>query len=447
MASTDSSSGEITSSFVNISDVFTQYAEIPSNGFNLLYKAQRYGKWFVLKGLKPEFRNSAIHLQLLTKEFELGIQMSHPNIVQLFSKEVDPVVGECIVMEYVDGQTLSDFLKTKPNGNTREKIALQLLQAMAYYQSLKIIHRDLKPQNILITRNGNNVKIIDFGLSDTDDFAILKQPAGSPKYMAPEQAKDNVEIDARADLYAFSKILQTIFPSLPLAWRQVVRRCGQEKREKCPTNAEAVLQMLLRAKRSRILTGALLSLSLLAIALVVTFYVIKNQYVDRYVSEVGTTAANGPEGRLMPNDSVLATAGTVTVIHDTVVQYKEKAELTADMTAFLKQQSDNYWSAFNREYQKYENRINKLMNGEAGDIQEDMKIYNELWTLYSNLLQNSPSELENQVVPALKKKFSDAQYVESFEITTTFYKFSNHYHDQISQRLVEFNQAIQKYDK
>lgn len=447
MASTDSSSGEITSSFVNISDVFTQYAEIPSTGFNLLYKAQRYGKWFVLKGLKPEFRNSAIHLQLLTKEFELGIQMSHPNIVQLFSKEVDPVAGECIVMEYVDGQTLSDFLKTKPNGNTREKIALQLLQAMAYYQSLKIIHRDLKPQNILITRNGNNVKIIDFGLSDTDDFAILKQPAGSPKYMAPEQRDNQVEIDARADLYAFSKILQTIFPSMPLNWRRVVRRCGQIKREKRPTNAEAVLQMLLRVKRHRILSGALLALSLLAVVLVVTFYVFKNQYIDKFTSEAESSTVNGQDGRLSPNDSASAAMGSVTVIHDTIIQYKGKAELSAEMNAFLKRQSDNYWSAFDKEYQKYEERIDQLLNGKSGDRQEDTKMANELWALYENLLNGTTSEFENQVAPALKKKFPDAQYVESFEISSAFYQFSNLHHNQISQRLVEVNLAIKEYDQ
>ena len=53
-----SSSGEVTSSFENISDVFTTYAEISSSGFNRLYKAKRYGKWFVLKGLKPEFQRT-----------------------------------------------------------------------------------------------------------------------------------------------------------------------------------------------------------------------------------------------------------------------------------------------------------------------------------------------------------------------------------------------------
>lgn len=100
MSSQESStSGIVTSSFEKISDVFTSYAEIPSNGFNRLFKAQRYGKWFVLKGLKPEFQRKEVYASLLTKEFELGVQLDHPNIAHSFSKEHDPVVGPCIVME------------------------------------------------------------------------------------------------------------------------------------------------------------------------------------------------------------------------------------------------------------------------------------------------------------------------------------------------------------
>ena len=101
-----STSGEITSSFESISDVFTSYSELPSKGFNCLFKAQRYGKWFVLKGLKPEYQHKEVYTRLLTKEFELGVQMDHPNIARTFSTETDPVVGPCIVMEYVDGCTL-----------------------------------------------------------------------------------------------------------------------------------------------------------------------------------------------------------------------------------------------------------------------------------------------------------------------------------------------------
>ena len=241
-----SSSGEVTSSFENISDVFTAYAEIPSGGFNRLYKAKRYGKWFVLKGLKPEFQRKAVYNELLTKEFELGVQMDHPNIAHTFSFETDPVAGPCIVMEYVDGCTLKEFLAQSPSRAVRMKVAKEILSAMSYFHGKQIIHRDLKPDNILITHNGHNVKIIDFGLADTDYHGIFKQPAGSNKYAAPEQKSGGVPLDCRADLYAFGVILRQLFPH---GYRGVVRKCTQPDREKRFGNAEEILQRLQRSQR------------------------------------------------------------------------------------------------------------------------------------------------------------------------------------------------------
>ena len=240
-----SSSGEIISSFENISDVFTSYSEIPSRGFNRLYKAQRYGKWFVLKGLKPEFQHKELYRELLTKEFELGLRMDHPNIARIISKETDPVAGPCLVMEYVDGVTLKEFMTQRPSRKTRLKIVKELLDAMSYYHSLQIIHRDLKPDNILITRNGYNVKIIDFGLADSDWHGVFKQPTGSNKYAAPEQLSGNVPLDNRADLYAFGVILRQIFPH---AYGHIARKCMRYDRERRFSNADEILQQLQRGK-------------------------------------------------------------------------------------------------------------------------------------------------------------------------------------------------------
>ena len=257
-----SSSGEITSSFENISDVFTAYAEIPSDGFNRLFKAQRYGKWFVLKGLQPEFQGKAVYNELLTKEFELGVQMDHPNIARVFSWEAcDSVAGPCVVMEYVDGCTLKEFLAQKSTRTVRMKIAKEILSAMSYFHGKQIIHRDLKPDNILITHNGHNVKIIDFGLADTDYHGILKQPAGSDKYAAPEQKTGAAPLDCRADIYAFGIILQQLFPH---GYGRIVRKCTQPDREKRFGNAEEVLR---RLYRRRGLIPAILVLVLLCVGI------------------------------------------------------------------------------------------------------------------------------------------------------------------------------------
>ncbi|MBR0178176.1 MAG: serine/threonine protein kinase [Bacteroidales bacterium] len=182
-----STSGIIGNSFLTESDCFSTYEELPSKGFNRLVKAKRQGRWFILKGLKPEYRNQTVYLELLKKEYELMVQLDHPNIVKAYAKEMNDEIGPCIVIEYIDGLTLDAFLETKPSRQTRRIVIEQLVDALAYIHTKQVVHRDLKPSNILITRNGNNLKIIDFGLSDADDFAILKQSAGTLKYMAPEQ--------------------------------------------------------------------------------------------------------------------------------------------------------------------------------------------------------------------------------------------------------------------
>lgn len=277
-----SSSGEIISSFENISNVFTSYTEIPSSGFNCLFKAQRYGKWFVLKGLKPEHQQETIYLELLNKEFELGVQMEHPNIVHTISKEIDPVVGPCIVMEYVDGITLKEFLAQRPSQEIRLKIVKELLDAMSYYHSLQIIHRDLKPDNILITRNGQNVKLIDFGLADSDYHGVLKQPAGSNKYAAPEQVKGNVPLDNRADIYAFGIILRQLFPN---RYGGVARKCTHQDREKRFQHAEEIWQSMQHRSRRLMLVFACLILLCLVMGLWLFLYQSKEKSETTPVTE------------------------------------------------------------------------------------------------------------------------------------------------------------------
>jgi len=260
-----SSSGVSSDAPNQISELFSDYQELPSSGFNRLFKAKKYGKWYVLKGLKPEYASQPFYRDLLLKEFELGVQLDHVNIVRIIDFETNPVVGLCIVMEYVDGQTLSEFLKTKPTSTVRLKVVSELLDGMAYYHGKQITHRDLKPSNILITYNGNNVKIIDFGLSDSDSHSILKQPAGTAKYAAPEQLQGDTVIDCRADIYAFGLILRLIFPH---KYRRIVNKCTQSSRENRYDNIGVILKVFFSVTRFRQRIPLMLAIVVISLLLV-----------------------------------------------------------------------------------------------------------------------------------------------------------------------------------
>ncbi len=210
----------------DISAEFTDVSILHTSEYNVVAKAQRYGRWYMLKGCNGACDDVALMQQMLRKEFEILIQMQHPGVVQTMGLEHVEGLGLCIVMEYVDGITLKEWMADTTKAATKSaeaiRIADELLQAVAYIHSLGIVHRDLKPQNIMLTRNGLHVKLIDFGLADTDSYAMLKQQAGTVRYMAPEQAVAALP-DVRNDIYSLGVVMSEM--PLPAYYQRVWTRC------------------------------------------------------------------------------------------------------------------------------------------------------------------------------------------------------------------------------
>ena len=197
-------------------------------GFSELYRICKEGRFFVYKSLKKQYRGNLMYEELLSKDFNIGFSLSHSGVCQYYAKIQHPSIGNCIVMEWVDGCTLEELIKAG-NIDSRlcEKIICEICDALEYVHRKQIIHRDLKPENIMITHNGQHVKIIDFGLSDADSYGTFKAPAGTRHYAAPELITGE-QVDARCDIWSLGVIINEISKR----YRHVAARCLQHNRNK-----------------------------------------------------------------------------------------------------------------------------------------------------------------------------------------------------------------------
>ena len=222
---------------------FSDFSPLPPQAHAQLYKARRGGQWWMLKGLRENERQMPFYQHLLEKEYEILTQMSHPGVVKAVDFADIAPLGKCIVMEYVDGQPLSEMKGF--DKRTRRRLARDIAETVAYVHKCQIVHRDLKPENIFVTHNGQHVKILDFGLADTDSHAVLKQPAGTKEYMAPEQRQSDTP-DLRNDIYS----LGCIFKEMDLGWsyNRLIRRMLKPIKNRT-ASAEQVLKEMDFARR------------------------------------------------------------------------------------------------------------------------------------------------------------------------------------------------------
>jgi eukaryotic-like serine/threonine-protein kinase len=144
-------------------------------------------------------------------------RLNHPAIVTIFDYDDQDPVGAYIVMEYINGCALDEYVKQRPELHLEDAVSAmqQVLAGLAYAHRQGVIHRDIKPSNLLVTREGV-VKITDFGIakigprSQTQSGLIV----GTPQYMAPEQYMGGV-VDHRCDIHAAGAVLYELLTGSP----------------------------------------------------------------------------------------------------------------------------------------------------------------------------------------------------------------------------------------
>lgn len=186
--------------------------KIGDGGMAFVYQARDklLNRIVAVKVLRPEFVDDQEFLVKFKREAEAVASLSHPNIVNVYDVGEDGKV-HYIVMEYVDGQNLKEIIQDE--GSLEEYTALdiakQIARALSAAHRNGIIHRDIKPHNILISKDGRQVKVADFGIAkavSSSTMTNMGSVIGSVHYISPEQAKGK-HLTSNVDLYSLGIVL------------------------------------------------------------------------------------------------------------------------------------------------------------------------------------------------------------------------------------------------
>lgn len=275
-----------------------------SGGTADCYKRIVGNRTYCIKRPKATWKQSEDYMNLFRKEFTLGIELEHPNIVRYFDYGEDGK-GPFIKMDYVDGEPLELFATQHPdyfqNKKHRQQFLNELTEALGYLHGKQMLHLDLKPGNILITHNGHHVKLIDLGFGWTEGF--LHDAGFSRDYCAPEQlSQQNDLLCPATDIYALGKILQRFH----LAKDSVVKRCLKENPKERYQSIET-LKKALRPKRWPYLLAAVLVVGVLGGMFATTIQPFKSLPVSHdtiYIKQVDTVFIPEPKPELTLDDSL-----------------------------------------------------------------------------------------------------------------------------------------------
>ncbi|MBQ8058092.1 MAG: Stk1 family PASTA domain-containing Ser/Thr kinase [Ruminococcus sp.] len=157
-----------------------------------------------IKILKDEFLDNEDFIRRFKNESKAIAVLNHPNIVRVYDVSFGDMI-QYIVMEYIDGITLKEYIEMQGVLDWKETLHLttQILKALQHAHENGIVHRDIKPQNIMLLQDGT-IKVTDFGIARFSSNAtrtMTEQAIGSVHYIAPEQARGD-KTDGKTDIYS-----------------------------------------------------------------------------------------------------------------------------------------------------------------------------------------------------------------------------------------------------
>lgn len=285
------------------------------SGHTEIWKAVLNGKSVCLKSLKDEYMGNPVYEALLEKEYEISSSIEHPSVCRTLDFRPFKGLGYCVVTEWIDGETLESAISNgEMTPQLARKVILELCDALDALHHRQIVHRDIKPSNIMLTRNGRNVKLIDFGLSDTDSHAALKMAAGTQNYAAPEQIEGQ-ELDERSDLYSLGRVIEEIASSIHPAhkngphygkgrlkstagrrsrrfWKSIASLCTAQQIERRVSDAGALKREILRRERRArqvpLIAAAVLVAATVAVYILAPYTerTVERQRIDSLMREV-----------------------------------------------------------------------------------------------------------------------------------------------------------------
>ena len=262
LKSVTAASGTASSSLVNLAPGATLgnyriLATLGEGGMGVVLKAQhvRMERIVALKVLRGQATESPAAIKRFQQEVKAAARLVHPNIVTAY--DADEVQGvHFLVMEFVDGQNLADYLAARGRLELTQTIDFitQTATGLAYAHSKGIVHRDIKPGNLLVDKEGV-IKILDMGLASirepregsdaasTDlqaDVTQANQLLGTFDYMPPEQAEDPRKVDPRADIYSLGCTLYRLLSGqLPYRGDSPIKKILAHRDHPIPSLKEA----------------------------------------------------------------------------------------------------------------------------------------------------------------------------------------------------------------